>query len=332
MSRALSSEFWLSHLLEQDASIEYLNNGGSIIRFVIAEDDSAHSNLVATLRKAKTENQFALFSVPAHSCEIHRPDRVLNQLASSWNTESYSIAVVKKVWKKLHYNASESILLNDASRESGQDPDPLFSKFNRTLRDLLGRNHLNQDSQINSVRFNRDFVNGAICSMTSLIEGDESEIKKFESWLRGERLTAAERRSIGIMWPIKRDNATSILRSMTAFSSLAGWNGSILHLDIRCVTDPTRYDLIKSSNSYSKPKRIALYQWLREIIDQTQHFSNCLIVVEVGPTFTDQSQFGIGVGIYDALKNRITDDVRLDENDISNPSAVIVPISGGVNV
>lgn len=328
MSQPISAALWFEHLLRVDGSLEYLKSGGSIIRFAIASDDNAHSNLVSTLRSTKEGEQFAYFIVPSHTCEIHRPDRVLNQLANTWNTKSYLTAVAKSVWKELHYIATDSILLNDASRETGLDPAPLFSRFNRRLRHVLGRDFLGLGGQNNSVLFNRDFANGAITSIISLIEGDDTDTKKFEAWLRGERLTASERRSIGIMWPVKRDNATSILRSMLAFSSLSGWKGSILHLDIRFVTDPTKYSEIYSANTYTKAKRIALYQWLREIVDQTQHFSNSLILIEAGPTFIDQSPFGIGVGTYDALKNRIIDDAHLTEDAVANPCAVVVPLSG----
>lgn len=332
MSKPIEADFWTGHLLKQDASLDFVKAGGSLVRFPIVDSDEGHKSLVAALRSAKEQNQLAYFSVPSHTCEIHRPDKVLSEIASRWNTKSYATAVISSIWKELRYDASESILLNDASRATGQDPNPLFSRFNRNLRDLLGRGPSNQGSSLNSIRFNRDFANGAIASMISLIEGDDTELKIFEAWLRGDRLSAAERRSIGIMWPVKRDNATSILRSMLAFSALAGWNGSILHLDIRFVTDHSRYDEINSASAYSKQKRIALYQWLREIIDQTQHFSKTLIVIETGPTFIDQSQFGIGIGIYDALKNRIVDDVSLNNDAVANPCAVVVPISGGSNV
>jgi hypothetical protein len=328
MSKPIEANFWTEHLLKQDASLDFVKAGGSLVRFPIAENDKAHRSLVSALRSAKEQNQLAFFTVPSHACEIHRPDKVLSELASRWNTESYATAVIRNVWKELRYDASESILLSDASRATGQDPNPMFSRFNRNLRDLLGRGLNNQGSQLNSIRFNRDFANGAIASMISLIEGDDTELKIFEAWLRGERLTAADRRSIGIMWPVKRDNATSILRSMLAFSALAGWTGSILHFDIRFVTDHAKYDEINSPNTYTKQKRIALYQWLREIIDQTQHFSKTVIVVETGPTFIDQSQFGIGIGIYDALKNRIVDDVSLNDSAVANPCAIVVPISG----
>jgi hypothetical protein len=288
MSKPIEANFWTEHLLKQDASLDFVKAGGSLVRFPIAENDKAHRSLVSALRSAKEQNQLAFFTVPSHACEIHRPDKVLSELASRWNTESYATAVIRNVWKELRYDASESILLSDASRATGQDPNPMFSRFNRNLRDLLGRGLNNQ----------------------------------------GERLTAADRRSIGIMWPVKRDNATSILRSMLAFSALAGWTGSILHFDIRFVTDHAKYDEINSPNTYTKQKRIALYQWLREIIDQTQHFSKTVIVVETGPTFIDQSQFGIGIGIYDALKNRIVDDVSLNDSAVANPCAIVVPISG----
>ena len=54
-------------------------------------------------------------------------------------------------------------------------------------------------------------------------------------------------------------------------------------------------------------------------------FKNTLIILETGPSFKDISPNGKGVGMYDALKNRIIDDVLV--NGVINSSAVLVPLN-----
>jgi hypothetical protein len=157
----------------------------------------------------------------------------------------------------------------------------------------------------------------------------------FINWLQGES-TAATRKMLRIQWPIRKENATSTLRSLMALPSMASKEGAlhskgnrggtILHLDIRWLTDPQSVESEIHLRSPTRAARTAVYQWIRELIDQASEFRSSFIVIEVGPSFINQDPRGVGIGTYDALKNRILDDVVISGDP--NLSAVLVPVAG----
>jgi hypothetical protein len=314
---------WMSHLIVHDSSLNYIGQNGSLIRFVEVSDDVSHLALKQVLNDTHKEQNVALFSASSHLCNLNRPDLVLHLLCQRFPLRNYLVAVCKQVWRDIGFVSDDSVLLADAFRVLGGEPNGLLRKFVKQLRDLTGRS-LATTNMDEGARFSRDFSNALINCCTSLTDGDYSQIRVFESWLCGGPSTAAERRPLGIMSPVKRETATANLKSLLCLMFISGWTGSILHLDIRSLTDQKSFSDIPSSN-VSKTKRIGTYQWLRELIDQVQFFTGTLIVVEVAPGFVDQSPTGKGVGLYDALKNRIIDDVIVDGP--ANRSAVSVPLS-----
>jgi hypothetical protein len=66
------------------------------------------------------------------------------------------------------------------------------------------------------------------------------------------------------------------------------------------------------------------FEVLREFIDSTDRLTHCLIVVLPDASFLDEAS-GRGIALYQALKLRITDDVRARE--VVNPMAALVRVS-----
>jgi len=179
------------------------------------------------------------------------------------------------------------------------------------------------ESMINR-SYTRDFSNAIKSLCLDLTTGSDNQIDTFSNWLKDEPTTPRDLRKLGIMSRIKKDNASATLRSLIALHTDSDDYPSVLHLDIRHLTDANLFSDLELTWRVTKPSLIGSYQWLRELIDQTSLFRNTLIIIEAGPSFPDISPIGKGVGIYDALKNRITDDVSVIGQ--VNASAVLVPI------
>jgi hypothetical protein len=154
--------------------------------------------------------------------------------------------------------------------------------------------------------------------------GNGNLIGIFDQWLRGEKVNQKDLKSLRIMSLIKQDNASATLRSLIALCTGSDNSTCVLHLDIRAVTDPGLFSEFHGLLRSKKSVRVGTYQWLRELIDQTSLFRNTMIIVETGPEFVNISPSGYGVGIYEALKNRIVDDVSV-VNQV-NASAVSVTL------
>ncbi len=318
---------WLSHLFNEDETLEYISSGGSLIRFVVVENDSSHDDLELAINKVANDFNMELLSVDSQSGQTYRPDKIINQLAVGLNWEIYFKKITQIIWKKCRVTNPEIIKLREATLDTGEDEHYLLRKFSVELKKLFGRDQSGSTEtglEDENVPFNRDLGNAFINSSLEFIEGDARHLNVIKGWLRGDAGSSQERRELGILSPVKRENATSLMRGLFRLLSLAGSRGCIFHIDIRGLTDHLNFSDTSNMHSPTKTQRIATYQWIRELIDQMPEFRHTLVLVEVGNSFTDQNPLGKGVGLYDALKNRITDDVTVTGE--VNLSAVVVPL------
>jgi hypothetical protein len=329
-SEIISPEEWAKHLLHFDGGLAYLKNSGSLIRFVAVEDYATHLELDSVLDEMMNEHGMWFFG--AFQCKetpMYRPDIIVKNIAQNlpFTIESILINLCKSIWKSLGVTDDDIILSKDASIHLEEDQKHVERIFRTELRKRLGRELKTSDETENSGiwHYTRDFSNGVMNVCYDLIINDQSTVTTFENWLKGFPTPAKDRRDIGIMSNIDRPNASPVLRSLIALCSLSDNSECILRIDIRATTDPTFFaDSIKERRP-SKTGIVGTYQWLRELIDQCSLFKSTLIVVETGPGFLDISPDGKGVGIYDALKNRIIDDVSVIGR--ANLSAVLLPVS-----
>jgi hypothetical protein len=319
---------WLDHLLNFDGSLDYIKSGGSLIRFATVDDDETHSSLWDCIDTVRIENGLWVFSAEDNpDFPLYRPNKVVESLANNLPMSIGEILdnLVQKIWNSIGITDPGIVLIREAASFLGDDQEFLYRRFNSNIRELMGRDLESQNVEGSTGRnwsFTRDFSNAVINSCTDIIEGKTDSIRVIENWLQNIPSSSRDRRKIGIMSPLKRDNATGILRSLISLCTMSDSSPCIFHIDIRGVTDPSLFTDCDRTRNYTRTERIATYQWIRELIDQTSMFKNTLIILETGPSFTDISPNGKGVGMYDALKNRIIDDVLV--NGVVNSSAVLV--------
>jgi len=331
MDRITPAE-WLDHTLNFDESLSFIKSGGSVIRFVIVDNDESHESLMSEIDQILIRESMWMFTVSEDSdYPFSRPDLILNSLA---RVLPISISdtldnLCQLIWKSLGVRDQGIILAHEAAAHLNVDIEYTQKRFYDSLKDWLGRSastdQTDENGENHKIRsYTRDFSNAIINLCIDLTNGRDHSIRTFENWLQGEPTSARDRRRLGIMSQIRRDNASANLRSLIALCTSSDKCPSILHLDIRAVTDAELFSDSDESRRHTRATRISTYQWMRELIDQTSLFQDTLIIIEAGPAFPDISPLGKGVGLYDALKNRITDDISVVGR--SNASAVMVPI------
>ncbi len=322
---SLTSREWLVALTSADHLIEHLNSKGSIIKFCVVNSHSDHEELVKRLDNLCDDNRLNLLAVDGSRTDVSAPENIVRFVANGLRTEHSVNAFVRHVWREAAYENEDLKPLMRLAADKDIDKISLNQSFESALRRVLPRS-----SEVDHVpAFNRDFRN-ALLKLAAITreEGQTSPIRAqlidgFHTWMTG-MAPAHILKMLGIQWKLRRTNATQILRSVLALAPLNGFKASILHLDLRYVTN-TEILTTPTPVKYTKNKRIGTYQWLRELIDQTHLFDSTMIIVEVGPLFLDQSATGPGIGRYDALKFRVLDDITTDRD---NPSSVITKISG----
>jgi hypothetical protein len=332
-------KIWLDNFLNADKTADFLLSGGSLVRFVVVDDESTHAILRDLVRTELKKINFAVFGVPSHIVDIQNPHRVVTAISKKLNLETYIKEFVVRVWHDCGFENPGLSSVRTIAAESGRNAIDLEDRFIKVLRNLLGLGNFSQDTEDtgpHSRHLSRDFANGLrkIC-IEYMDQGYSPSLVLFTDWLQGES-TAATRKMLRIQWPIRKENATSTLRSLMALPSMASKvgaqhstgnrGGTVLHLDVRWLTDPQSVESEIQRRSSTKTARTSVYQWIRELIDQASEFRSSFIVIEVGPSFVSQDPRGVGIGTYDALKNRILDDVLISGDP--NLSAVLVPLAG----
>ena len=321
----LTSESWLTSLVETDGIIRHLSDKGSIVKFCIVENVDDHRSLYENLLKVHQTHLLNMVTVNSGLADVSTPENIVKQISAGFDIGRLLDNFMKLVWRVAGYPNNELKSAYALASDMSLDSVEILTSARIAVQRLMGE--LAESPHVPA--FSRDFRNGikSLCTRT-IMEGASSPtcaqlVAGFNMWLSGTA-PAHLLKMLKIQWKLKRTNATQILRSILALPAATGVRGSILHLDFRSVTNP-EMDSATSMVNYTKNKRTATYQWLREIIDQTYMFDSTLIIVEAGPAFLDQSTTGPGIGRYDALRFRITDDVVVGED---NPSAVITRIAG----
>ena len=322
-----SAEVWLQNLLTHDKSQEFLVAGGSLIRFVVVSDQATHEEFHELVRSKFKQINFSVFGVPSHVVDLQHPHRVVIEIAKKLSLEYYIKQVAIRVWQDCGLDNSELRAVRAIATQNETHSYDLEERYMKKLRERLGLGFTTlqtSENAPNSRQLSRDFANGLrmVCG-EFMEEGNSRSFNIFANWLRGDS-TVSTRKMMRVQWPIKKENATSTLRSLMALPPMANKGGTVLHLDIRWLTDPKLVESASARFNPTRAARTAVYQWIRELIDQTSEFRSSLIVIEVGPSFTSQDPKGVGIGTYDALKNRILDDAIFSGDP--NLSAVLVPL------
>lgn len=140
-------------------------------------------------------------------------------------------------------------------------------------------------------------------------------------WLHGEKVPAAQLRSLLLYSKIARHNARSMLTSLTRWVRRAGRTGTVLLIDLQRVAVIRRPPADERDGFYySKAATLDAYELLRQLIDATDDLVGLLVAVMLPPELvTDDTR---GLPAYSALHLRVADEVR--DRNRPNPYAALI--------
>lgn len=315
MTDHLSPLAWTQHVADIDNFPGYLLLGGSAVRVVVTEDDDTHVELIDELTRLERSHELVGIRVDAASCgKLHQPQAILATIARSIDLFGAFTDVARRIWRDLGYPSTEVTIAKVAERHG------------------LLHNELRTEFRLESRRFvaelpglSRDFKTAIHSVLLEMIDSDHrgrAVVQRVESYLLGT-LGAKDLFDLGIQRKVSKETATPAMRNLLAFLHAASPSGTLLHIDLRWATDE---HLLTEGPVWraTKSQRVAMYQWVRELIDGVDRFTSTLICVEFGPQFPNASFSGRGWGLYDALRLRLEDGVRPVGGP--NPSAPFVPL------
>ena len=155
--------------------------------------------------------------------------------------------------------------------------------------------------------------------------GKNQEAVPLIDWLTGVNRRVSNVKSYSIYNSITRTNAKYLFESLLYWIRFVGYTGTVVLLNNSRVT--LRKNPRDGLLFYSRPAVLDHYELLREFIDGTDRLEGLLMVVLPSGAFLDDdnSRSNKGFGIYDALKGRISDEVR--DRSQGNPLSTLVRLA-----
>ena len=298
----LHSQEWL-HTVRQEYLKRFVKQGGSAVKFVIAEHHSVRELLHPQLMSVAREEGFCSVHVESRETKIHMTDRLFHQVARCIDWDALAYQFVAKLLlengyqipeDRTQFNLAEVAKLNDRA-------EPLLR---RDLNSWLER-AIFQDSAL-CQEFKMAMIRLCLAQLDS---GDASPFmtQAVNEWLRGELRQLSALKEALIFQKIVRHNARHMFASLTHWLRLAGKYGLVLTINL------DRYLVAKRPPQpegfyYSPAAAMDVYEVLRQFIDSTDEIEGLLLIVMApGEFLTDGRR---GLNRYEALKLRIWDEVR----------------------
>lgn len=206
-----------------------------------------------------------------------------------------------------------------------QTPVEIFKGRERGIEPFIINWYERQLSIFNSSSIQAETLNEELTSYVTSIQGDienvnfskaisqafmflhhlrDNDLRDILQWLRLEGYDRNIHRQYGLLHPISRSNAFSMIRSLVQWIRNIGYSGLII-----------LFDEAEQIPSLSSKQRELMLSNLREMIDECGHssFKNTMIIYAL----PDENIFEGASNVYEALKQRIS-----SVFDFFNPSGV----------
>lgn len=307
----LTPQAWLQRIRE-DYLTTYIGEGGASVKIVVADAD-VRAQVCEQLRATAASNRLQYAHVDAASRRVHLVQNLFTDIAGQVAWEELATAFLRQALVEKHYRtpASGSLSVEDLAEENDEAKDLLIRDIRKVITNRVFRDYA----------LSREFRLGATAMCRGAFDTSvdvQQEASDVRAWLRGSLDRMSALRRIGIFRKVNRNNARQLLFSTSAWIRSAGGGALIATVDI------SRYAAGKQTtgegNTYTKMASLDMHEVLREFVDATDDLQGALFVFLTGEQFLTSDTNGLRN--YDALRLRLTDDVR--DRRRPNPFAPMV--------
>jgi hypothetical protein len=307
---------WLS-VAKKEYLQDFVKQGGAAVKFIVPINGPEMLTIKSGLQRAAQEEGFLYADVDAATVKIHLIEQLFYQVAKQVDWDNLVYAFLRKTLQD-HYKLPESrneFNLQQIAGLNGYEKPDMQQPVNNRLTEALMRDYaMTQEFRIAMIALCRHQLDPS--------EDSANLCVSIKEWLTGElRLVSALKRAL-IFQKIGRHNARHMLFSLAHWLHLSGKNGLVLVLDIVRYTQdrPKERD---GTLYYSTVAVLDCYEVLRQFIDGTDESDFCFSVVLAPVRFLDEGDRR-SVGVYDALKLRIWDEIH--DKIHANPLASLIRI------
>jgi len=273
--------------------------GGAVVKVVIGAYGGGKTHFLYNIRELAWQENFAVSYVPLSPEEspFYRLESVyrsiVNNLTYPLNPEELLKGMEKGIEPFLiAWYERQTAIFENANLE-GEDLDNEIEQYLQSIQRNIE---------------NINFARAISVAFRALYHEDEKTFRHILQWLKVEGYDRDIHRQFGILTPIDRSNAFSIIRSLVQWVRNIGFSGLII-----------LFDEAEQIPSLSTRQRELTLSNLRELIDACMHTSFRHVMVFYA--LPDERFFEGPSHIYEALKQRIS-----SVFDFFNPSGVKIKL------
>ena len=318
IAMSMSSQDWVS-VLQREYLQGYVREGGSAVKFVVGREGVDLSPLSEYLRLVSQHDGFLMVGTDADVTKVHLIDLLFHEIARQIDWDDLALQFLVKLFHQHNCHIPES--LNEchwaalAGLNGRSEEDFRRDGISWIERALYQDYHMSLEFRLAMIQ---------LCLARLEPEGTSSTLAiSIKDWLRGElRLISALKEAL-IFQKVCRSNARHLITSLTHWIRLTGKNGLVVTMNIAAFLKPSFSKKSAAGLSYSVSAVLDAYEMLRQFIDGADEIAGLLMVVITPFEFLTNER--LGVNRYEALKLRISDDVR--DKYRQNPLAPLVRLS-----
>ena len=321
MTELVELDAWLGHLSEEYFR-SYVPAGGAAVKIAVAESGMTTKEIVEGVRARAAETGLTTFLVDSQDVKLHMIDRVFFACASQvpWTTlTDYALR---------RFASDEGFVLPGAvppgasfaqalALSSGNEIDYVRQRLNQSIHE-----HVYRD---------REMVRDFRLAMTSLCKNRltgsataAADSATIEQWLTGTLTRMSDMKQMFIYSKINRTNARLHLESLLHWIRVAKVPGAALILDLGRLVEGGSGSTL--GERYSRAALLDAYEVLRQFIDSIDDLEGVVLIGVAEPSILDPDRRSRGLVTYQALRNRVYDEVR--DRTHANPVGSLVRIGG----
>lgn len=283
------SDFYSKYYLN-----EYIKDGGSKIKFITGKRGAGKSHLLSLLRADAEDAGFIVVPLSAATFKLNDITLLYKTLIAILDIESLTRRLAQKVAEELGCpDYREGYLLECLLTKTNN-----IALARQEIRSVL-RKYFSGNPYMD-----RNFANVLECIIAErlgMAKSTDEERSLMISWLHGETIKARLLRSVGLApYSIKKQNARSMLSSISEMVHLAGYSGffvTIDDLDFLMSTSPI------NEVKYTRMQRDDAYENIRQLIDDIDCNRFVMYVFAFDQSMVDDDAKGLKS--YQALWARI---------------------------
>jgi hypothetical protein len=194
----------------------------SAFKFIVGDYGSGKTFLSTAIKEMAFNEKFVVSSlVISKDTPFHKFDelykKIMENLRIKEDKDIPAFSLILEEWLL--------VLEDNVSVIEGLDPEEDFEKFQEKMNEKI-------EKELSSITSISSSFTSAICKFyEAKYEGNSEISKACISWLKGEKIDAQIRSSIGITDNLSRENALSFLKALLYITKTVGYQGLVVSLD-----------------------------------------------------------------------------------------------------